>query len=74
MNSCISDEDGKENINQRYKNLIDNEFRDESVMLLEHYKKYPEWIDKQKLFERVEKLESNIRKCNGIWDKYSNWE
>ena len=42
--SYISQEEGRKNIYQRYKNLVENEFRDEAVMLLEHYKKYRVWM------------------------------
>jgi len=72
--SCISQEEGRENIYQRYKNLVENEFRDEGVMLLEHYKKYKVWIDKEKLFEKIEVLNSRIRKCKKIWREYAYWE
>ena len=72
--SCISDEEGKNNTRQRYINLVENEFRDEAVMLLEHHKKYSVWMNKQKTIERINELNSRIRKCKSIWREYAYWD
>ena len=72
--SSVSHEEGKNNTYQRYRNLVQNEFRDRADFLLETYKKYPQWMDRQKLFDTVADLNSKIRKCNEIWDEYSTWD
>jgi len=72
--SCLSNEDGKNNTYQRFKNIVEIEFRDEAVMLLEHYKKYSAWMDKHRLIKKIEELNSKIRKCKEIWRKYAYWE
>ena len=72
--SCASTEEGKKNIKQRYINLVENEFRDEAVMLLEHHKKHSVWMNKHKTMEKIEELNSKIRKCKKIWSEYANWE
>jgi len=72
--SCISDEQGKKNIHQRFKNVVEKEFRDRAVMLIETYKKHSVWVNKHKLFNEIEELNSKIKKCKKIWNQYSNWE
>jgi|GEM_PF-950030 hypothetical protein len=69
--SCITQDEGKANIHQRFINLIANEFRDKALILLETYKKYPHFINKEKAFERIVELNINIRKCKDIWQKYA---
>ena len=69
--SCITQNEGKTNIHQRFINLIENEFRDKALILLETYKKYPHLINKEKAFERIVELNINIRKCKDIWQKYA---
>ena len=70
--SCISQPDGKENTFRRYKTLVENEFRDKAIMLLDVHKKYPHLVDKDKLIERVAELNSKIRKCKRIWQEYAH--
>ncbi|CAB1062141.1 hypothetical protein D1BOALGB6SA_6917 [Olavius sp. associated proteobacterium Delta 1] len=74
MHSCISHQEGKHNTRQRYKSLVDNEFRDEAAILLDTLKKYPQWVDRKKLAIRLAKLNSNIKKCSEIWKAYAFWE
>ena len=72
--SCISDEEGRKNIRQRFIDLVEKEFRAEGMMLVETYNKYPQWVYKHKLFGRVEEIIRKIRKCKKIWKKYAHWE
>ena len=72
--SSLSNEDGRENTHRKYADLVGKEFRNQANFLLETYKKYPQWLDKDKTFNRIAGLNSEIRKCNEIWDKYSSWE
>lgn len=72
--SCISNEEGRKNTRQRFVNLVEKEFSDEGKMLLDTYKRYPQWVNKYKLFERIEEINSKVRKCKSIWRKYANWE
>jgi len=71
FHSCISQRQGKENIKQRYVNLIEKEFRDRAVFLLETYRKYSIWMNRDKLIDEIAKLNCNIRKCNHIWQEYA---
>jgi len=72
--SSLSNEDGRENTHRKYADLVGKEFGNQANFLLETYKKYPQWLDKDKTFNRIAGLNSEIRKCNEIWDKYSSWE
>lgn len=69
--SCISHADGKENTLQRYNILVQNEFRDKAILLLETYKKYPHLVNKEKLLERIAELNCRIRKCKHIWQEHA---
>jgi len=72
--SSLSNEDGRDNTHRKYEDLVGKEFKNQAKFLLETYKKYPQWLDKEKTFNRIGGLNSEIRKCNEIWDKYSSWE
>ena len=75
--SCISDEQGRKNIYEKYINFAGREFRDDiekGKMLIGYYKKYRVWIDKERFMERIEEINSKIRKCKMIWCKYSREE
>jgi len=74
LHSCIIHEDRKKNIHQRYKNLVEKEFRDRAVMLLETYRKYPHLVNKEQLFERIAEQNSKVKKCNEIWQKIAYQE
>jgi len=71
MHSCISHQEGRENTRQRYKSLMDNEFRDEALTLINTLKKYPQLVDRKELLTRVAKLNSNISKCDRIWKAHA---
>jgi len=69
--SAVSEREGKENIHQRYVTLVEKEFRDEAVMLRTNYLKNPQWVDKNGCMARIKSINSHIRKCNEIWQKYA---
>lgn len=60
--SSVSNEEGKDHTRQRYEKLVANEFKDQADFILDTYKKYPQWMDKQKVFERLADLNSKIEK------------
>jgi hypothetical protein len=71
LHSCICQKEGKENIAKRFKKLVDDEFRNKARMLLENYRKYPQLMNKQKLFGRISELNGRILKCKCIWQKHA---
>lgn len=72
--SCASDEEGRKNIHQRYINLVNSKFRNEGIIILEHYRKYKVWMNKDRVISRIEELNSRIRTCKKIWKQYAYWE
>lgn len=72
--SSLSNNDGRENTHRKYADLVGKEFKNQANFLLETYEKHPHWLDKDKTFNRIADLNSEIRKCNDIWDKYSSWK
>jgi hypothetical protein len=72
LHSCISQPEGKQNTWHRFKGLVEKEFRDEAILFVETYKKYPHLVNKDKLLERVSQLNSKIRKCKQIWQEYAH--
>jgi len=69
--ASISDSKGKENIFQRYKVLVENEFRDRAIELKETYKKYKVWCYKQRLMSDIKQLNRQIRLCKKIWRNHA---
>ena len=69
LHSCISEEGGKANITKRFEKLINEEFRNKAVMLLENYRRYPHLMNKKKLFMRIARLNSRVQRCKDIWQK-----
>ena len=47
--SCASDEEGRKKIHQRYINLVNSEFRNRGIFILEHYRKYKVWMYKDRV-------------------------
>ena len=70
--SCITTEAGKTNIHRRFIALVENEFKDEASMLLETYTKHSQFINKEKVFNKIAELNKQIRKCNSIWRKHAH--
>ncbi len=72
--SCLSNEDGRKNIHQKYINLVQSEFRNEAVIILEHYKKYKALMFKSRVIKKINELNSRIRRCKDIWQKHAYQE
>ena len=62
---------GRKNIHQRFKDLVEMEFKDRAVMLRETYQRYAVWISKERLLNEIAELNSRIRKCNKIWQEFA---
>ncbi len=72
--SCLTTEDGKQNIFNRYVSLVENEFSDPAKSMLQTYKNNPHIKNKDKVVERIKELNRRIRKCKQIWQKYMQME
>lgn len=65
--SAISHKEGKDNTFEKFKLLVEKEFRDRAVMLMVHFNKYPQWVNRVKLMKEVGDLNMKIKKCKDIW-------
>jgi hypothetical protein len=71
LHSCISQPEGRANIQRRYESLVDNEFRDR---LLFHAEKYKFTDDDERRFQikrKIQELNRRILQCKMVWEKYS---
>lgn len=69
--SCISHDQGRRNIRQRYEDLLYKEFREKIVELAETYRKNKLWMDYEVVKAEIKENYANIRKCEQVWQKYA---
>ncbi len=69
--SCLSHQEGKDNRHRRFKALVEEEFRDEAVMILDSLKTYGAYMNKKQAMLRIAALNKHIEKCNEIWKKHA---
>jgi hypothetical protein len=74
LHSSISQAEGRANIQKRYENLVDNEFRDRLQGLFQRYQKA--WTEEQgyEIKKKIAELNRRILQCQKIWQQYANWE
>lgn len=71
LHSSISHDEGKKNTHERFKNLVENEFRDRAIMLIETLRQHGVWLNKARILREIAALNGRIRKCNQIWQKHA---
>ena len=74
LHSCISQPEGRKNISDRFQLVVNEEFRNPLLELVERYR---ETFDEEKRFgmmKKIAKLNQYIMECKRIWEKYSPWE
>ena len=72
--SCISQPEGRKNIQTRFENLVNQEFRN---TLLEMVERHRRTFDEERRFQlrhKIARLSRYIIECKGIWQRYSLWE
>jgi len=71
INSSLSSQDGRNHIYQRYQRLVEIEFRERLLGLVERYKKtycpHRRYFIKQKIGE----LNRRIMECGKVWERYA---
>jgi hypothetical protein len=73
LHSCISESEGRERTKARFEELVDSEFRDQLLSLVDRYKRT---FDEERRFElrrKIARLSGHILECKTIWEKYSPW-
>lgn len=74
LHSCISQQEGRENIQRRYKSILENEFRTQILELVERVNRIEDREKKAEIIQKITKLNIGIFQCKAIWEQYSPWE
>jgi len=72
--SCISSEVDKKEIEGRYMNLVDSEFRNRLHCLVEKHRKEMDEDERFVLREKIARLNRRILEFKVTWEKFSRWE
>ena len=72
--SSTSQPEGKANIQRRYDNLVQNEFRDRLFFLVERYQRAIDEGQRYELRRKIAELNRRIFQCQKIWKDYAHWE
>jgi len=72
MHSCVSSFEGRENIQRRYQCLVDTEFREPLLRLVERFGGCADQEQRFELKRRVARLNRMVLKCNEVWDGLSS--
>jgi hypothetical protein len=74
LHSCISQPEGRKNIQGRFDALVNREFRDQLLSMVDRYKRV---FDEERRFElrrKIARLSRYILECQRIWERFSPWE
>jgi len=71
LHSCISQPEGRENIQKRFENLVNNEFKEPLLSIIERYQRAYDEERKSYLRRKIAKLSRHILECRAIWQRYS---
>jgi hypothetical protein len=74
FHSSTSQPEGRANIQRRYENLVQNEFRDRLLNLVQRYQKAADEERKFLIRRKIVQLNRKILECQEIWEEYANWE
>ena len=71
LHSCISQPEGRENLQKRLKLIIENEFRSQILELVEKVNETEDREKKAAIIQKIVKLNCGIYQCKTVWEKYS---
>jgi len=69
--SCISDNQGRQRTFNRYKTLVDHEFRNKALFLNGKYRITNDSEERLALREKISELNKRILQCKKIWEQYA---
>ncbi len=69
--AVLTDNEAKERTHERFKNLVNTEFRNKAVTIATTYKKYSAWMKRDKVIDEIKGLNSKIRTCKRIWKQHA---
>ena len=73
MYSCLTTPEGRSIVQARFENLVDREFREELLNVVERYHRTLEIRTQLELRLKISKLNRQILECKAVWQKYSTW-
>lgn len=71
MHSCISSPEGRMNTLRRYEALVESEFRERLLVLVERFKRTTYDQRRFELKRKIAQLNLRIMECKRIWERYS---
>ena len=74
LHSCISQPEGRKNIQTRFEALVESEFREQLLSLVDRYKRTFDEERMAELRRKIAKVSSHILECKTIWQRWSPWE
>jgi len=67
MHSCISSADGRENVHRRFQCLVEVEFREPALRLVERFRNCADPEKRVQLRKKIARYNMTILKCNEVW-------
>lgn len=67
--SVLSNVGGKQRTFERFRRLVEGEYRDEAVMIAEHLRRHGVWLNRERAAARIEVLNRKIRDCKRVWNE-----
>jgi hypothetical protein len=74
LHSSISRAEGRANLQRRYENLVQNEFRDRLLSLVERYQRSMDEEKRTLIRRKIAELNRRILQCQKVWEEYAYWE
>jgi hypothetical protein len=74
LHSSISQSEGKANIQKRYENLVQNEYRGLLLYWVEQYERAVDEERRNQVRRRIAELNRRILQCQKVWEDYAHWE
>ena len=74
LHSCISQQEGRNNIHKRYQSIVENEFRRPLLNLLDSLNKATDKEKRLEIFHRILEIHKRIHQSKLVWEKLSPYE
>ena len=74
LHSCISQPEGRERVKARMELLVNEEFRNPLLELVERHKRTYDEERRFGLRRKIARLSRYLLECKAIWQRYSPWE
>jgi len=74
LHSVISHEEGRENTLERFKSLVELEFRERLLRYVERYKAAKTDDQKMSLKQKIGEVNRRIIECKRLWEQFAPWD